>query len=175
MTSDTGATSGATGLTGTTDTTPPTSPDVGEYDDYQQYPITDIADVRKPDGSIGVLSIPEINLNVTAFDGDTYTAMEKGIGHIASTSAWQGNIGLVGHNRGANDNFGKLKNLVVGDELSYTTVLGTKNYVVVSVDKISETDWSKLEYTQDNRITMITCVEDVSTQRLCVQAVEKVM
>ena len=69
--------------------------------------------------------------------------------------------------------FGKLKKLKPGDEMSYTTKLGTRTYVVDSVSKISDTDWSKLQYTSDNRLTLITCVEDVGSQRLCVQAVEK--
>ena len=91
-----------------------------------QYPITSIEQVRKSDGSIGVLKIPSINLKVTAYDGDTFAAMKKGIGHISSTSAWNGTIGLVGHNRGTSDYFGKLKKLDIGDEITYTTTLGTR-------------------------------------------------
>ena len=138
-----------------------------------QYPLTTIEQVRQEDGSIGTLKIPSISLNVTAYDGDTFAAMKKGVGHIASTSCWNGNVSLVGHNRGTSDYFGKLKKLKPGDEMSYTTKLGTRTYVVDSVSKISDTDWSKLQYTSDNRLTLITCVEDVGSQRLCVQAVEK--
>jgi LPXTG-site transpeptidase (sortase) family protein len=138
-----------------------------------QYPLTTIEQVRQEDGSIGTLNIPSISLKVTAYDGDTFAAMKKGIGHIASTSCWNGNIGLVGHNRGTSSYFGRLKKLKPGDEMSYTTKLGTRTYVVDSVSKISDTDWSKLQYTSDNRLTLITCVEDVGSQRLCVQAVEK--
>ncbi|WP_419002540.1 class D sortase [Anaerotignum lactatifermentans] len=143
------------------------------YDEVLQYPLTTIEQVRNSDGSIGVLKIPEIGLTVTAYDGDTFTAMKKGVGHLASTSCWNGNIGLVGHNRGTNDYFGKLKKLDIGDEMTYTTKLGTRTYVVKSITKISDTDWSKLQYTSDNRLTLITCVEDVGDQRLCVQAVQK--
>ena len=39
--------------------------------------------MRNSDGSIGVLKIPEIGLTVTAYDGDTFTAMKKGVGHLA--------------------------------------------------------------------------------------------
>ena len=142
-------------------------------EDYFQYPITDVSEVRdSSDGSIGTLRIPEIDLKVTAYDGDTYEAMKKGVGHIASTSAWDGNIGLVGHNRGSNDYFRKLKNLELGDEITYKTKLGTREYEVTFIGRISETDWSRLQYTDDNRITLITCVEDVPDKRLCVQAVE---
>lgn len=143
------------------------------YDEVLQYPLTTIEQVRNSDGSIGTLKIPEIGLTVTAYDGDTFTAMKKGVGHLASTSCWNGNIGLVGHNRGTNDYFGKLKKLDIGDEMTYTTKLGTRTYVVKSITKIADTDWSKLQYTSDNRLTLITCVEDVGDQRLCVQAVQK--
>ncbi len=138
-----------------------------------QYPLTTIEQVRKSDGSIGTLKIPSIHLTVTAYDGDTYAAMRKGIGHISSTSTWNGNVGFVGHNRGSSGYFEKLKKLSEGEEMTYTTTLGTRTYVVQSISRISETDWSKLEYTNDNRLTLITCVEDVPNQRLCVQAVEK--
>ena len=143
------------------------------YDDVLQYPLTTIEQVRNSDGSIGVLRIPTINLKVTAFDGDTFTAMKKGVGHLPSTSCWNGNIGLVGHNRGTNDYFGDLKKLKIGDEMTYTTNLGTRTYVVKYITKISDTDWSRLQYTSDNRLTLITCVEDVPDKRLCIQAVEK--
>lgn len=143
------------------------------YDEVLQYPLTTIEQVRNSDGSIGVLRIPTINLTVTAFDGDTFTAMKKGVGHLPSTSCWNGNIGLVGHNRGTNDYFGDLKKLKIGDEMTYTTNLGTRTYVVKSITKISDTNWSRLQYTSDNRLTLITCVEDVPNKRLCVQAVEK--
>lgn len=148
-------------------------PDYTYNEDYFQYPITDVSEVRdSSDGSIGTLRIPEIDLKVTAYDGDTYEAMKKGVGHIASTSAWDGNIGLVGHNRGSNDYFRKLKNLELGDEITYKTKLGIREYEVTFIGRISETDWSRLQYTDDNRITLITCVEDVPDKRLCVQAVE---
>ncbi len=143
------------------------------YDEVLQYPLTTIEQVRNADGSIGVLKIPAIGLKITAYDGDTFIAMKKGVGHLASTSCWNGNIGLVGHNRGRNDYFGKLKRLEIGDEMTYTTKLGTCNYVVKSITKIADTDWSKLQYTSDNRLTLITCVENVGNQRLCVQAVQK--
>lgn len=110
------------------------------YDEVLQYLLTTIEQVRNTDGSIGVLKIPAIGLKVTAYDGDTFAAMKKGVGHLASTSCWNGNIGLVGHNRGRNDYFVKLKRLEIGDEMTYTTKLGTRTYVVKSITKIADTD-----------------------------------
>lgn len=144
------------------------------YDDEKTnpYKLTPIEQVRNSDGSIGTLSISKIGLNIVVYDGDTFAAMLKGAGHIASTSSWDGNIGICGHNRGVSNNFGRLKELAVGDIIQYTTKLGTRKYKVVTAERISETDWSKLQYTNDNRITLVTCIENVPGVRLLVQGVQ---
>jgi LPXTG-site transpeptidase (sortase) family protein len=174
----TAGTAQSTGTAGENAATNDPNLNVAAYPDYYneetlQYPITTIEEVRGSDGSIGTLKIPKIGLSVTAYDGDTYAAMKKGIGHISSTSCWNSTVGLVGHNRGANDYFGKLKNLKPGDEMTYSTKLGTRTYTVHEVIRISETDWSKLQYTSDNRLVLLTCVEDVPSQRLAIICVEK--
>ena len=160
----------------------PLASDAGSVEDYPtasfevttapQYALTPVEDVRKSDGSIGTLKIPSIGLMVTAYDGEVTAAMKKGVGHIDSTSSWLGNIGMVGHNRGTNDHFGKLKNVAIGDTITYATTLGTQTYTVTSVTKIASNDWSLLQYTTDNRLTLLTCVADQPQYRLCVQAVE---
>jgi sortase (surface protein transpeptidase) len=43
---------------------------------------------------------------------------------------------------------------------------------VDSVTEIAETDWGMLGRTQDNRITLITCISGKPALRLCVQAIE---
>ena len=150
-----------------------TYPEATATQTVQQYALTPVEDVRKPDGSIGTLKIPAIGLTVTAYDGEVTAAMKKGIGHIDSTSAWSGNCGLVGHNRGTSNHFGKLKALKTGDEITYTTTLGARTYTVTTVQKIANNDWSYLQYTSDNRITLLTCVEDQPEYRLLVQGVLK--
>lgn len=47
-------------------------------------------------------------------------------------------------------------------------------YEIVLSTIIYETDWSYLEETEDNRITLITCVRNRPNKRLCVQAIEKI-
>ena len=37
---------------------------------------------------------------------------------------------------------------------------------------ILETDWSMLQETKENKLTLITCIKNRVNQRLCVQAVE---
>ena len=68
--------------------------------------------------------------------------------------------------------FGRIKELQTGDEIIYKTKDGTKKYAVTLSIIIKDTDWSYLEETNDNRITLITCVENEPTYRRCVQAKE---
>lgn len=125
------------------------------------------------DGNIGRLRIPEIDLNVKTYNGDIYKAMKKGLGYIDQTTLWKGNVALTGHNRGINSYFKDIKKLKKGDKIYYRTKFGEKVYEVESVEKIKETDWSKVGYTKENKITLITCVENEPTYRYLVQGVEK--
>ena len=96
------------------------------------------------------------------------------VGHFDNTSKWQGNVGLAAHNRGYPINyFAKLKELVQGDELIYKTEYGTKKYIIELTTIIEDTDWSYLQDTEENKITLITCVENIPNERLCIQAIEK--
>lgn len=98
--------------------------------------------------------------------------MLKGAGHYSGSGLYDGNIGLFGHNRGKCAYFGKLKNAKVGDTVTYKTNQGTKTYEVRIVTTIANDDYSYLNEMGDNRITMITCIANQPSLRLCVQAVE---
>lgn len=133
---------------------------------------TPVSDVEQANGSIGTLSIPSLGIRYRVYDGTSSASMRKGVGHFPSTSAWSGNIGLCGHNRGSSHNIGSIKNLEVGDAIRYETSLGTRTYSVSYVGIIDWTDWSYLNATSDNRITLITCLADQPTKRVCVQGIE---
>lgn len=138
----------------------------------EQIKFTDASTLRRSDGSIATLKIPRIGINMKVYEGETAESMRKGVGHFNSTSGWDGNIGICGHNRGAPYIIGSIINLKNGDTIQYTTSLGTRTYSVVLVEKIQNTDWSHLTATTDNRITLITCVAGDSALRWCVQAVQ---
>lgn len=123
-------------------------------------------------GSIGTLKIPSINLSVKVYETESLESLAKGAGHFKSTSCWDGNIGIAGHNRGVTNHFGKIHTLKQGDKITYTTKLGTRTYKVKTVIKINDTDYSYLQRITDNKITLITCVENVPSKRWCIQAVE---
>jgi LPXTG-site transpeptidase (sortase) family protein len=124
------------------------------------------------DGSIGTLYVPRANKNLKVYEGETLENMKKGIGHFASTSAWDGNVGFAGHNRGAAAYFSFVKDLAIGDTLIYATPYGSRTYEIYRKDVIAETDFSALYYSAANILTLITCVENVPEQRYCVQAQE---
>ena len=124
------------------------------------------------DGSIGSLSIPKINVSGKVYEDESLENLSKGVGHFKSTSCWDGNVGFAGHNRGIAVTFGKIHTLTAGDKIIYTTKLGTRTYEVFSVSQIKETDMSKLQRTNENIVTLITCVNDIPDLRWCVQARE---
>ena len=133
---------------------------------------TGVDGMERRDGSIGTLNIPSLNIDMKVWEGETGASMSKGLGHYASTSGWNGNVGICGHNRGAKYSIGSIRNLEVGDTITYTTVYGTRSYEVVLVETISDSDWSYLQATTDNRITITTCLANQPSKRVCVQAVE---
>ena len=133
---------------------------------------TGVDGMERKDGSIGTLKIPSLNINMKVWEGETRASMAKGLGHYRSTSGWDGNIGVCGHNRGAKYNIGSIRNLEIGDTITYSTVYGTRTYAVILVKTISDSDWSYLQATADNRITITTCLANQPSKRVCVQAVE---
>lgn len=123
-------------------------------------------------GHLATLKIPAIDLSVRVYQGTDSKTLAQGVGHFEETSIWSGNVALAAHNRGANDYFGEIHTLDIGDRITLTTKLGTRTYKVFSVEKISETDRSDLAPSTENRLTLYTCVRNQSAYRWCVQAVE---
>ena len=119
------------------------------------------------------IKIPKINVDAPISEGTTQSVLATYVGHFEESAYWNGNVALAGHNRGYNCNFfEKLKKLDIGDTIIYSTENGTKEYKVILNKIIKQTDWSYIENTQDNRLTLITCVENMYEYRRCVQAIE---
>ena len=99
--------------------------------------------------------------------------MDKYVGHFIDTGVIKGNVCLGAHNRGYPVNyFENIKMLEKGDLIYYKKDSIVKKYKVETVTVIRDTDWTYLEETEDNRITLITCVENEPDYRRCIQAVE---
>lgn len=118
--------------------------------------------------------IPKISLEAEISEGTSKEIMNKYVGHFEETSKNSGNVGLAAHNRGYEVNyFSQIKALREGDEIIYKYYDFEKTYIVVENKIIKDTDWSYLEETEENRITLITCVENEPEYRRCVQGIEK--
>ena len=100
--------------------------------------------------------------------------MNQYVGHFEESSKTNGIIGLAAHNRGYSKNyFENLKKLKIGDEIEYCYKDFEKKYIVETHTIIKDTDWSWLEPRDENRIVLITCVENEPEYRRCIQGVEK--
>ena len=120
------------------------------------------------------IQIPAISLVANISEGTDEETLNKYVGHFTITSKKDGNIGLAAHNRGYPVNyFANLKNLEGGEEIIYTYGNFTKTYIVKQNIKISDIDWSYLQSSNENKITLITCIANEPAYRRCVQATEK--
>ena len=124
---------------------------------------------------IGYITIKELGIEKAPIaDGTDNKTIGKYVGHFENTSYLDGNVCLCSHNRGSKAAFFEnLKNSEKGMEIEYTTKYETKKYEISEIKKIEETDLTVLNPTEDNRITLITCVENQRNLRLCVIGVEK--
>lgn len=120
------------------------------------------------------IEIPKIELIAPISEGTESNILNEYVGHFEETQDLKGNIGLAAHNRGYPVNyFARIKELKEGDEIIYTLGENQKKYIVTKNVQISDIDWSYLENTEENKITLITCIENKPEYRRCVQAIEK--
>lgn len=117
------------------------------------------------------LSIDSIDLFADISHGTNEKILNKYIGHFEETNFFNGNVGLAAHNRGYPVNyFENLDKLKIGDVIDYRIDNFVKRYKVESINIIKDTDWTYLGSTNDDRLTLITCVRNKPDYRLCVQA-----
>ena len=129
-------------------------------------------DIEK--NEIWQIEIPQISLIANIKEGTTKDILNKYVGHFTTTKRKNGNVGLAAHNRGYEVNyFQDLKLLKEGDLIKYKYNDFEKIYEVEKCRIIKDTDWNFLENTEDNMLTLITCVENQPEYRRCIQAVER--
>lgn len=120
------------------------------------------------------IEIPSINLKAPIREGVDSDNLKYYVGHFSDTAICYGNIGLAAHNRGYENNyFENLKELKIGDEIKYKNNDFEEKYYINKIEIIRNTDWSYLEQSNDNKITLITCVENQPALRRCVQGLKK--
>ncbi len=131
-------------------------------------------EVVNSDKTLWQIQIPKIELVADIAEGTSKETLNKYVGHFEETQKENGNVGLAAHNRGYNVNyFERLKELQIDDEIIYVVNDNKKIYKVSLITIIEDTEWTYLENTNDDRLTLITCLEDVPSKRRCIQAKEK--
>ena len=133
--------------------------------------VVDTLSIDKTDKNIiGYITIEELGItNAPMPDGTDNKTIRKYVGHFENSSYLEGNVCLCSHNRGSKAAFFEnLKNIKKGMKIEYTTKYETKTYITDEIKEIEETDFSVLEPTKDNRITLITCIANQRAKRLCV-------
>lgn len=121
---------------------------------------------------IGYLTIESIGLmNAPIAEGTSMEVLNQYIGHFEETPIFNGNVAFCGHNRGYDNNyFANLKNVKEGDLIFYEMKNNQYTYKVTSINIIQETDLEVLDHSNNNKLTLITCVENRPNERYCVIA-----
>ena len=122
-------------------------------------------------GAIGQLQIPSVKMNYLVYEGTESSVLGMGIGHFACTGGWEGNVAFA-HNRSSNAvaAFENLKDVNYGDLVYYTTVYGTRTYMVTSIETVSVNDTTGLLQDGSNKLTMYTCKVNQPSVKLKVVA-----
>lgn len=130
-------------------------------------------ELESNDNVIGILEIPKIQIVAPIQEGTSNKVLKVAVGHFSESSFWNGNVALASHNRSKDvQYFEKINELQNGDEIIYKTKLGIRKYAVYESKTIDDTDWSVIENSTENIITLITCVKNDPAIRLCVRAKE---
>lgn len=134
-----------------------------------------LASLVADDTPSALLRIPSLNLTVPVYDGTTEWMLNRGVGRVAGTAAFEseGNLGIAGHRDGF---FRPLRNIRSGDLLYLDTTIATIRYRVVRTSIVAPTDLSVLDATSGRTVTLITCYPfyyiGPAPQRFIVQAVQ---
>lgn len=116
------------------------------------------------------IKIPNIDLIAPIKDGTDVNTLNEYVGHFENSGYILGNISLAAHNRGYPVNYFKdVKSLKVGDIIIYEFKDLKLNYKIDLIRIINDTDVAVVENTKENKITLITCVENNPEKRMCVQ------
>ncbi|MEG1331882.1 MAG: class C sortase [Eubacterium sp.] len=128
------------------------------------------------DGIMGVIEIPKINVKLPIYHGTSEAVLQRGVGHLKSTSLPVGGTGthavLTGHRGYAGAKlFTNLDQLVIGD-CFYLHVLD--KILIYEIDQVlvvtpDQTEALKLEEGQDE-VTLLTCTPyGINSHRLLIR------
>lgn len=135
--------------------------------------VTDKKPSDNKQGTIGIISIPKIELNVALSEGVDVDTLKYAVGHFTGTPmpGNKGNFCVAGHRSYAyNEYFNRLDELGIGDKIKVTTMDGEFTYEVYEIKVVKPEQTSVLDNTENSEITLVTCTPiRVATHRLIVK------
>lgn len=124
-------------------------------------------------GTIGIISIPKIELIVALSEGVETDILKYAVGHFKRTPmpGDKGNFCVAGHRSYTyNQYFNRLDELRTGDKIIVTTLAGEFEYEVYESKIVKPEEISVLDNTRGEEITLVTCTPiRIATNRLIVK------
>lgn len=125
-------------------------------------------------GTVGILSIPKIDLKVAVGEGVDMKTLKYAAGHFPDTPypGELGNSAIAGHRSYTyNQFFNRLDEVEKDDEIKVQTKNGEFTYVVYKKFVVLPEEVSVLNDTEDSTLTLVTCTPIRSaTHRLIIKA-----
>ena len=123
------------------------------------------------EGAIGLVEIPDLNLEYPVFEGTGAEQLNEGIGHMENTAPLcaEGNCVLAGHNgssRGVYFTF--LSNIKAGAEIRITNKEGKVHiYTVEEMRVVNPYDDWVTEESETELLTLFTCADHGTRRFVC--------
>lgn len=123
--------------------------------------------------TIGIMTIPKIDLEVAIGEGVDMTTLKYALGHFPNTAmpGEQGNFAVAGHRSYTyNKYFNRLNEMKIGDDIIVTSLEGKFTYKVANIRIVEPEEVSVLSATDRSTITLVTCTPvRVATHRLIIK------
>jgi len=109
------------------------------------------------DGDVlGEIEVPRLGLDAIVVQGDSPATLKRAVGHLSQSALpgeW-GNVTLAGHR---DTFFRPLRDIRLGDTITFKTQERSFNYLVQSIEVVAPTDVRVLEPSTGHDLTLLTC------------------
>ena len=136
--------------------------DADSYQAYEQSKFENASPGETPSpplvegGVIGEIQVRRLHLKAIVVQGSSHTILRRAVGHIPETAlpGEPGNVALAGHR---DTFFRPLRNIRLGDAITFKTPDGAFEYVVESTAVVAASEVGVLASSDGRTLTLITC------------------
>jgi sortase A len=120
----------------------------------------------EPKVEVGGIEIPKIGMTKTMYEGVSLTVLDIGPGHWPGSAmpGHRGNVVVAGHRTSHDRPFRHIDQLVIGDEVVFTTPEGRFVYEVTGTEVVDPTAIRIIEQTDAYTATLFACHPPGSTK-----------